>query len=379
MNRNILITLKKELRSIFRDKKTITRMLLFPIIIPIMIIFYGFLYDNMEGTESTYLVGMNYSVSETEKVILDNLNIEYKEYDSIEKLEEAYKNQEIEAYINLKEKNYTIYTNTSETSGMFLADYLSTYLDTYNQALTDNYLLNEGINLEEAYNHLTYDFKELSETNYLFQIIINVCVMYIILAIGMAATNMAISSSAQEKENGTLETILTFPIKRTELILGKYFASSIISFISSLIALILLIISMLFAQEQFVSFQDFNMVVSPISVLGSLAVIICASLFVSGIAFMLTGRAKSFKEAQSSSSMINMIMLIPMFISLAEVKITSVFYLIPIWNYEQLLLDLFTNQIVFTNILLTIISTIISIIAVIYLVIKSYNEEKILF
>lgn len=379
MNKNIIITLKKELRSIFRDKKTITRMLLFPIIIPIMIIFYGFLYDNMEGTEATYMVGMNYSVSESEKVILDNLNIEYKEYKSIQELQDAYKNEEIEAYVDLKEKNYTIYTNTSETSGMFLAEYLSSYLDSYNQSLTDSYLLNKGINLEEAYNHITYELKELSETNYLFQIIINVCVLYIILAIGMAATNMAISSSAQEKENGTLETILTFPIKRTELILGKFFASSVVSFISSLIALILLIVSMLFAQKQFVSFQDFNMVVSPASVLGSLAVIICASLFVSGIAFLLTGRAKSFKEAQSSSSMINMIMLVPMFISLAEVEITSIFYLIPVWNYEQLLLDLFTNQIVLTNILLAIVSTIVSIIAVIWLVIKSYNEEKILF
>lgn len=379
MNKNIVITLKKELRSIFRDKKTITRMLLFPVIIPVMIIFYGFMYDNMEGTEVSYLVGMNYEVTEAEKAILDELNIEYKTYKDLDELEDAYKNEEIEAYIDLKEKNYTIYTNTGETSGMFLMDYLSIYLDNYSQVLTNEYLVNEGINIEEAYNHFTYEFKELSENNYLFQIIINVCVMYIILAIGMAATNMAISSSAQEKENGTLETILTFPIKRTELILGKYFASSIISFISSLIALILLIVSMLFAQKQFVSFQDFNMVVSPASVLGSLAVIICASLFVSGIAFLLTGRAKSFKEAQSSSSMINMIMLIPMFISLAEVEITSVFYLVPIWNYEQLLLDLFTNQIVFTNILLTILSTIVSIIAVIFLVIKSYNEEKILF
>ena len=322
MNKNIIITLKKELRSIFRDKKTITRMLLFPIIIPVMIVFYGFLYDNMESTESTYLVGMNYEVTEAEKTILEDLNIDYKVYKDLDELESAYKNNEIEAYIDYKEKNYTIYTNTGETSGMFLVEYLTIYLDSYSQTLTNEYLINQGINIEEAYNHFTYDYKELSETNYLFQIIINVCVMYIILAIGMAATNMAISSSAQEKENGTLETILTFPIKRTELILGKYFASSIISFISSLIALILLIVSMLFAQKQFVSFQDFNMVVSPTSVLGSLAVIICASLFVSGIAFLLTGRAKSFKEAQSSSSMINMIMLIPMFISLAEVEIT---------------------------------------------------------
>ena len=77
--------------------------------------------------------------------------------------------------------------------------------------------------------------------------------------------------------------------------------------------------------------------------------------------------------------MINTIMIVPMFISLAEVKITSIYYLIPVWNYVQLLNDLFVNEIVLTNILFAILSTIISIVVVIYLVVKSYNEEKILF
>ena len=37
MNKNIITTLKKEIRSIFRDKKTLRTMLVFPVIIPIMI------------------------------------------------------------------------------------------------------------------------------------------------------------------------------------------------------------------------------------------------------------------------------------------------------------------------------------------------------
>ena len=379
MNKNIITTLKKEIRSIFRDKKTLRTMLVFPVIIPIMIFFYGYIYDGMEDTEVTYTVGIDYKLTEPEKTLLDELNIEYEEYKSISEMEKSYKNEEIEAYVSLKDNNYTIYTDTSTTNGMYLAEYLTTYLDGYSKVLTDNYLVEHGIDLNEAYTNITYDYKELSSTNYLLVLILSVCITYVILSIGMAATNMAISSSAQEKENGTLETILTFPIKRTELILGKFFVSSVVSFISSVIALILLIVSLYFAQNQFDSFAEFNFSINYKTILGSIAVIICASLFISGIAFLLTGKAKTFKEAQSSASMINTIMIVPMFISLAEVKITSIYYLIPVWNYVQLLNDLFVNEIVLTNILFAILSTIISIVVVIYLVVKSYNEEKILF
>ena len=63
MNKNILITLKKELRSIFRDQKTIRRMFLFPLIIPIMVILYGTLYDSMDTYKTTYQIGTNITIS----------------------------------------------------------------------------------------------------------------------------------------------------------------------------------------------------------------------------------------------------------------------------------------------------------------------------
>ena len=45
--REILITIKKELRSIFRDKKTFITLLLFPILIPAMIFLYAYMYEEV--------------------------------------------------------------------------------------------------------------------------------------------------------------------------------------------------------------------------------------------------------------------------------------------------------------------------------------------
>ena len=40
-------------------------------------------------------------------------------------------------------------------------------------------------------------------------------------------------ATSGEKERGTLETILTFPIRSSELVIGKYLATSFLSFIGS--------------------------------------------------------------------------------------------------------------------------------------------------
>ena len=77
---NILITFKKELRSILRDKKTLLSLFIFPIMIPVMIVLYGTIYDNIENEETNTNIGVNYTVSENEKTILDSLNMTYSEY-----------------------------------------------------------------------------------------------------------------------------------------------------------------------------------------------------------------------------------------------------------------------------------------------------------
>lgn len=381
MNKNVLITIKKELRSIFRDKKTITRMLLFPLIIPAMIILYGTMYENIENQVEEFKIGTNYQISEAENEILKSLNIATTEYQTIDDLKESYKNNDIEGYITYDEssKKYTIYTDSSTTSGMTLSAYIEEYLKGYQTYLTNKYLIEHEINLEEAYNNFEISFQDLSNRNYMLEVLLTVSLTYIIMSICLSTSNMATGATATEKENGTLETILTFPIKKTELIVGKYLSSVIVGFISALISLILMIISILIAKDAYTMFESFELILSFKSIVGSLIIILCASLFIAGAALALTCFSKTYKEAQSASQSLNMICLIPMFVSLVEITINHLYYLIPICNYEQILMDLFTNSVDLVNITITSLSTIVYITIVITYIIKAYNSEKILF
>lgn len=379
MSKKIFITIKKELRSIFRDRKSIVRMFLFPLIIPAMIIFYGILYDNIDNEEITYTVGVNYEISEVEKQIADTLNIQYKEYNTKKELENAYQEKQIGGYLIYEDNNYTIYTDQSATSGMTINALLTEYLENYSQYLTNQYLTEEGIDLDKAYNHFTYESQDIGESNYFLQVILLVSITYIIMSICLSTSNMATSTTAAEKENGTLETILTFPIKRTELLIGKYLSSAIIGFITSLIGLILMIISLYYSKENYNVFSTINLSIDLSTIIISIIIIFLASFFIASIAFALTCYSKTYKEAQSASQLLNMISIIPMFVNLFETKITYYYYLIPICNYEQILIDLFSNNITITNLLLTIISTFIYIVVVITYIIKAYNSEKILY
>ena len=94
---------------------------------------------------------------------------------------------------------------------------------------------------------------------------------------------------------------------------------------------------------------------------------------------ILTTGAKSYKEAQSKIGLINMLGIIPMFVSILNVNITNTYYLIPICNYEQILTDLLISKTNLMGILICVGSTLVYSIFIVKLIIASYNGEKILY
>jgi len=374
--RNIIITIKKELRSIFRDKKTFIRLLILPLSIPLMVALYSYIYSM---DVSDYSVGVNYKMNETEKQIVDSINVNIKEYNSLEEMKEAYENDEIDGYVELKGNKYTIYTDNSSTSGVMASSIITGYLDAYKTTLANQYFEGLGADLEYAYSQIEYETIDVGGNNYFLVLLFSVCFSYITMAIVTSTSNMAISATAQEKESGTLETLLTFPIKTSELITGKYIAGVLMGILSGFIGLALTVISLNIATGTSEIFDALNFSLSLSNIVLSVIIVISASIFIGGLAIALTSFSKSFKEAQSSVNFLTMITMIPMFTSILSVGITHVFYLIPIANYTQILMDIFSNVQDITNVLIVFGSTLIYTIVIIYMIVKLYRSEKILF
>lgn len=381
---NIMITLKKELRSIIRDKKTILMILGFPFIIAAFIFFFGYMEDTLMGTEDTkYIMGINYEPNSTEKTLMSELFLEPVQYKTLEEMKEAYDNAEIETYIFYdKEKNlYTIYSNENIMDSQ-ASSYAMEYLEAYNKYLGDLYIKGEDIDPEVAYGSIVYELKttegeELSTDGFMIDMVMDMSFTYIIMAIALAAVNMATSAIAVEKENGTLETILTLPVTTKELITGKYLATAVIGLTSSIIGFIITIISFAIATNMFEVYKGFS--ISFMAIFWGIIICIIASLLIAALAILLTSSAKSYKEAQASGQILQMLCIVPIFISFLNISTTTLYYIIPVLSHTTILMDLYSGNISYLNLFLTIASTIIYVVILLYVIIKKFKSEKVLF
>lgn len=381
---NIIITIKKELRSIFRDKKTIFMILGFPFIIAAFIFFFGYMEDALMGTEDTkYSMGINYEANSTEKTIMSECYLEPTYYETVEEMKEAFDNGLIETYIFYDEKEnlYTIYSNENIMDSQ-ASSYAMEYLDAYNKYLGDLYIKGEDIDPEIAYGSIVYELKttegeELSTDGMMIDMVMDMSFTYIIMAIAMAAVNMATSAIAVEKENGTLETILTLPVTTKELITGKYLATVIIGIFSSIIGFIITLVSFAIATNMFEIYEGFSITFS--AILWGLVICIIASLLIGALAITLTSKAKSYKEAQAAGQILQIICVFPIFLSFLNFKTTTTYYLIPILSHTTILMDLYSGSLNYLNLFITIISTLAYTLILLYVIVKNFKSEKVLF
>lgn len=382
MNKKMVkITIKKELRSFFRDKKTIALIFVFPLLIAFFIFLLSSTYETSINDKEIYDIAINYELTDIEKKIIKENQLKTKYYDSLDKMEKDFKNSKVSAYVYYdKEKNtYTIYSDEG-MKGMSASSFITSYLDTYNTYLGNKYLLENNINPEDVYNNFTIKTELVEGENYILQTVLSLAFTYVIIAIAMASSSLATSATAVEKEQGTLETLLTFPVTSKELITGKYLATVIMSLFASLFGYLITLISLVIAKGKYKVYEDINLFINPENIIIGILICLAASLLISGLAILLTANSKSYKEAQMASQVLTMITIVPMFISMLNISIISkLYYVIPILSHVQILMDIFTTKINYSNIFLCLLSSIIISIIIIDIIIKKFKSEKVLF
>ncbi len=377
---HIWITFCKELRSMFRDKKTLYTLLIFPILIPVMIFLYAYMYET-ESEEEKYLVGVNYEMNTVELSLFEEMRLESKVYNQVDEMKKAYDKGEIFGYIDYQEedKKYILYTNEDSEEGMYVSSYVSNYLESYNTYLAKLTLIGEDVDVDTIYNNFTYEIVNLEGENWILMLMFTISFTYIVMSIVISTTNMATTATAVEKENGTLETLLTFPVRSRDLVLGKYLATVFMGLLSSFIGLSLTVGSLKIATEMFSAFDGITYSINVVSILQAILIILLASFFIAGLSIAVTSFAKTYKEAQSMSSVLNILTVIPMMISIIGVTISQVYYFIPILNYTQILMDIFSGTVTWSSIMIVLVSSIIYVVIVISYIIRQYRTEKVLF
>ena len=380
MKNNLWNILKKELRELFRDKKSLAMMLIIPIFIPLIMLGMSALFEMQtnKDIEEYNKIGFTYELSEEEKEIAKQMNIEIVN-GSEEELRQKYDNGEIDLYITKDGNKYIINSDGSDNSS-YAKNMMESYFNTYKQYLQGEYLAENNIDSNQVFNIITVEENVFEQENFFGNYIKNYAFLFIIMAITVSATYPATDTTAGEKERGTLETLLTFPIKSKDIIVGKFLAVSISSIVTGLISFILAIVALLLAQNMFSIYEGTDIMFSASSMVFGIVVIIAYSFFISGLCISIASTSKTFKEAQSALTPLTFISFFPSFIVfMVGLQTTPILSIVPFLNFTMIFTDIAAGNINLLNIALMAISTIIYITLIFTYIIKQYKTEKVLF
>ncbi len=146
-------------------------------------------------------------------------------------------------------------------------------------------------------------------------LMIPIVIMIIIMMVG----SIVISSMGSEKENKTLETLLTMPVKRTSIVSGKIVAAAIVGLVYGLAYMVGMSIYMgamtgTIAGTSSVNLEELGMSLDILD-----WTLVMVSMFLSivcalGICMILGAFAKNYKSAQTMTMPLSILAMIPMFI-----------------------------------------------------------------
>ena len=372
--------LKKELREMFRDKKSLVMMLIIPVFIPLLVLGMSALFESQMNRpiEEYNKIGIDYSLTSIEQNIMAEMQIDPVTATKDE-LEEKFMSGEISLYITKEGNIYTIHGDDSDTTTM-AKNLAENYLNAYKEYLQQEYLVNHQMNANDVLNILSVEEDIEASDNYFANYITSYAFMFIIMAITVSATYPATDATAGEKERGTLETLLTFPVKSRDIILGKFFSVSISSVITGVLSLILTLLSLLLANNMFEIYKSTNLMLSLPSIFYALVVIIVYSFLISGLCIAIASKSKTFKEAQSALTPLTFISFFPSMIAfMMNVESNAILSCIPFLNFTLLFTDIVNENLNLINMILMILSTLIIIAVVLKIIIAQYKSEKVLF
>ena len=380
MKNNLWNILKKELRELFRDKKSLAMMLVIPIFIPLLVIGMSALFESQVSKDvSEYnKIGFAYEMSDIEKNMAKEMNIEIINGNE-EELKQKYDEGEIDLYITKQDNKYVINIDGSDNS-TFASSLMETYFNTYKQYLQQNYLQENNLNPNDVFNIITVEENVIEQDNYFANYIKNYAFLFIMMAITVSATYPATDTTAGERERGTLETLLTFPIKSKDIIVGKFLGVTVSSIITGIISLVLAIISLVITKNMFSIYEGVDVMFSPLTILFAVIVIIAYSFFISGLCIAIASTSKTFKEAQSALTPLTFISFFPGMIAfMMGITTTPILSIVPFLNFTLIFTDINNGTINLLNIGLMAVSTIVYISLVFVHIIKQYKSEKVLF
>lgn len=430
--KRIVSLYKKEMKDVLRDKKTILMMVVVPLILYPLIMFgtiqiMSMIADSQET--KNYCVGIGFETMaqefadvlakdpgkleyQFEVISLKDSPVSEKTADSRKEMEKMLIGGEMDAYLTAEQEKsgdieFQIHYLSSEQDSGNAADMLEEELDIFKEQMQQEMMQELASSVIEVIdsNHpeeiqkrqKEYEFKKgllLYSTEISYEdmasteesvgsILGSILPFLLIISLLMGAMYPAIDVTAGERERGTLETMLTLPVKNTELLAGKFLAVATIAVVSAVLNMVSMSFMGFYLYESMaVLGEDISMNV--MSFLPAFFVVfLCVltfALLLSALSMCFCSFARSFKEANNYITPLMLVVMIAGYAGfIPNIKLNATTAMIPVVNISLLIRDIFQSSPNYTLVAIVLLTNVIYALIAVFILGRIYNSEQILF
>ena len=360
---NIIISIfLKELVDVLRDRRTLMFMVVIPVLITPLLVVGSIKFQEYQNKKSDEKILKIALINETDDVIIkgflsEQKGVEIIENISLDSLESGIKTDSIQGgmYIE-KEFLSKISSNNTGVINIYYksSDLMSRSkkrmkdaLENYKKTVVTERLTNLNIDekLLEPLDIVDVDMSTAKETigKAVGGFIPYILVMFIFLG----AMYPAIDLGAGEKERGSLETLLSSPATKFEITMGKLLVVSLTGLVSGLVSVLGISSSLFFIDNIPEQIQSTIMeLINPFMIFSVIILMIPIAIFFASMLLSISFYARSFKEAQSLMAPLNMVIIVPLFLSLGPgMEIDHATALMPLINVGLLTKEILAGSV----------------------------------
>lgn len=385
---------KKELRDIFRDKKTLLVSVLIPLILfPIMFYAMGKTgSDNVKKVENNFKVAIkggehtqfrrvieNYpkvqitpSSNIEEDVKSGNILIGLEIPDNVDTLLEEEKGTSVKI----------IFDNTSQQSSM-AQGMIEKTIEDYNKQVVSHRLQKRNIDIS-ILNPVSVEYQtSTTDKDSMGKIMLSMLLpLFLVIYSITGPMGAAVDLGAGEKERGTLEPLLTTQAGRMSLLWGKFFAIAVVGLMTTGASMLGLLISLTKFGESLGTEGgaiSLNLGASTFALI--FLMIILLNMTFGALELSISIYARSFKEAQTYLAPLNIIALVPVYTTymLDARNIDTFYFHIPVANTVCLMKEFLAGVFNTSHILMTFGWVLVYIMAAIFFARYMFSKEEVIF
>jgi sodium transport system permease protein len=350
--RPVAIVYRKEWRDLLRDWRTVMSMIVVPVVIAPMIILGVLKIVNLTMKQESKVMLLGGDGSPQAVAALRRLNKfdlvpaspDYTNLISTKQIRAAVEiPSDFDAAVAQGRKTtIRIYTYDGEPKSMQAAGQLEEFFEHRRQEIVRSRLL-ERLLPETLVTPFEVKRSNVASPKQVTGVVVGMILPYLMIVMCLVgATYPAIDMTAGEKERGTLETLLSSPVARTHLVLGKglvvltaSLATAALSFSSNGLALVFFRTS---------RFAKLPLALDPLALAGVCVVLIPLAIFLSSVTVTVGLFARSSREANTYLQPLLLLAIIPALLAaLPGVDFNYGLAFIPVLNMSLLCKELLTG------------------------------------